>query len=56
METSSSLEDPFVYMAFSTTWFNVAISVTESDGPETYRSWCIGRVSADTQNKMIKIF
>ena len=37
-------------------WFKVAVSVTDSDGPETYRSRCIGRVSADTQNKMIKIF
>ena len=56
METSSSLEDPFVYMAFSTTWFKVAISVTDSDGLETYRSRCIGLVSADTQNKMILPF
>ena len=38
------------------TWFKIAVSVTNSDGPETYRSRCIDRVSADTQNKMIKIF
>ena len=30
------------------TWFKDAVSVTYSDGPETYRSRCIGRVSADT--------
>ena len=36
-------------------WFKVAVSVTDSDSPETYRSRCINRVSADTQNKMIKI-
>ena len=34
-------------------WFKVAVSVTDSDGPETYN----GRgVSVDTQNKMIEIF
>ena len=37
-------------------WFKVAVSVIDSDGPETYRSRCIGRVSADTQNEMNKIF
>ena len=37
-------------------WFKVAVSVTDSDGLETYRSRCIGRVSADTQKKKIKIF
>ena len=37
-------------------WFKVAVLVTDSDGLETYRSWCIGCVSADTQKKMIKIF
>ena len=42
--------------AYDISWFKVAVSVTDSDGPETYRSRCIGRVSADTQNKMIKIF
>ena len=37
-------------------WFKVAVSVTaDSDGPETYLSRCIGRISADTQNKVIKI-
>ena len=30
-------------------WFKIAVSVTDSDGPETYRSWYIGRVSADMQ-------
>ena len=37
-------------------WFKVAVSITDLDGPETYWSRCIGQVSADTQNKMIKIF
>ena len=37
-------------------WFKVAVSVIDSDDPETYRSWCIDRVSADTQNEMNKIF
>ena len=37
-------------------WFKVAVSVTDSDGPQTYRSRCIDRISADMQNKMIKIF
>ena len=32
------------------TWFKVAVSVIDSDGPETYRS----RIGS--QNKMIKIF
>ena len=29
-------------------WFKVAVSVTDSEGPETYRSRCIGLISADT--------
>ena len=37
-------------------WFKVAVSVTDSDSPETYWSRCISRISADMQNKMIKIF
>ena len=37
-------------------WFKVTVSVIESDGLETYRSRCIGHVSTDTQNQMIKIF
>ena len=37
-------------------WFKIAVSVIDSDDPETYRSRCIGHVSTDTQNKMIKIF
>ena len=36
-------------------WFKVTILVTNSDDPKTYQSRCIGHVSADTQNKMIKI-
>ena len=38
------------------TWSKVVVSITDSDGLETYRSWCIGQVSVDTQNKMIKMF
>ena len=34
-------------------WFKVAVSITDSDGPETYRSRCIDQISVDTQNKMI---
>ena len=41
---------------FSQTLFKIAVSVVDSDGPETYRSRCIVRVSADTQNKMINYF
>ena len=41
---------------YSVAWFKVAASVTDSDGPESYRSRCIGRVSVDTQNKMSNIF
>ena len=37
-------------------WFKVVVSIIDSDDPETYRSRCIGHVSADTQNKMSKIF
>ena len=36
-------------------WFKVAVSVIDSNSPETYQSRCIGCVSADTQNRMIKI-
>ena len=39
----------------SKAWFKVAVSVIGSDSPETYRLRCIDRVSADTQNKVIKI-
>ena len=45
-----------VNYAFLLSWFKVAVSVIDSDDPETYRSRCIDRVSADTLNKMIKIF
>ena len=29
-------------------WFKVAVSITDSDSPEAYRSRCIDRVSTDT--------
>ena len=29
-------------------WFKVAVSIIDSDGPETHRLRCIGRVSVDT--------
>ena len=29
-------------------WFKVAVSVTDSEGPEVYWSQCIGLVSSDT--------
>ena len=32
-------------------WFKVAVSVTDSDGPEMYQSQCIGRVSIDTKKR-----
>ena len=38
-----------IWKGQSLPWFKVAVSVTDSDSPETYRSRCIGRVSADTQ-------
>ena len=38
-----------------TAWFKVAVSVIDSEGSETYRSRCIGLVSANTQLKMKKL-
>ena len=37
-------------------WFKVAVSVTDLEGPEVYRSRCIGLVLGDTLNKLIRKF
>ena len=37
------------------TWFKDAVSIINSESPKTYRSRCIGLVSADTQLKMKKL-
>nr|CAN72356.1 hypothetical protein VITISV_013581 [Vitis vinifera] len=37
-----------VEMLSLTAWFKVAVSVTDSEGPEVYRSQCIGLVSGET--------
>ena len=38
----------YTHHTHSSPWFKVAVSVTDSEGPEAYRSQCIGLVSGDT--------